>query len=168
MSKLTIFLDMDGVIADFNAHALEHNKFKAGTNEIDCAALDQKWWSSVPVYNGALEFYHELSKYAKVKFLTGPALNPECHGGKAEWISRFDPKRGSLALNDMIICRASDKYLLAQPDRILIDDYKANTDAWNEAGGISFLHKGDFSKTRTELEIYLTKRLNKNKHSMHK
>ncbi len=143
MVKPTIFLDLDGVIADFEGHAHTHDKYHT-TGKLNREALDHQWWSTIPIYDGAREFYKNLQDIGPIKFLTGPMLHSGCHSGKAEWIQNFDEERGKWALRDLIICPSTDKYLLAGPSRILIDDRKNNIADWNEAGGIGILHTGDF------------------------
>lgn len=141
--KVVIFLDLDGVIADFEKHAHDHGKMKpSGTPDWD--SLDREWWTTIPMFKGAKDFCRELKKAAPVKFLTAPTLSPDCFGGKAEWIKN---NFGKWALRDLIICSGDDKELLAGPGRILIDDRLKNVMAWQQAGGIGILHQGDFERT---------------------
>lgn len=157
MEKTIIFLDIDGVIGDFDAHAVNENKYK-DNGKLDHDALDFKWWSTMPVVEGANDFYDTLTNIAEVKFLTGPMVSVDCFGGKAAWISqKFLPQKGKWALTDLIICHSKRKGLLAGPTRILIDDTKANVDAWRQAGGIGIYHEGDFSKTLMLLQKELKK-----------
>ena len=59
---------------------------------------------------------------------------------------------GKWGLNDLIICRAMDKHLLARPNHILIDDRQKNVDEWNAAGGIGILHTGDYADTMARVQ----------------
>jgi len=149
--EFEFFLDMDGVLSDFDAHAKAEGKYTPdGKTLFD--ALDLKWWSSMPVCAGALEFFDGLRKIGPVRQLTAPILNSDCFRGKAEWTVKFRPKSGTYALLDLIICRADDKNLLARPNHILVDDRKKNVDAWIAAGGIGILHEGDFAETRRRID----------------
>lgn len=142
-----IFLDIDGVIADFEAHLETQGKLD-DNGKIKWDELDQDWFSTIPVHDGAQEFHSDLSKLGKVRFLTAPTLSVGCFAGKAQWVSEtFLPKRGKYALMDLIIMHKKSKQLIAQPNRILVDDTEANIDSWNEAGGIGIHHKGDFDET---------------------
>ncbi|TVQ83299.1 MAG: hypothetical protein EA357_06500 [Micavibrio sp.] len=156
MVKPIIFLDLDGVIADFETHAETQGKYHRVTGKLDREALDHQWWSTIPVFDGAQEFYETLQKIGDVKFLTGPMLHSGCHSGKAEWIENFDKNRGKWALRDLIICPAPDKHLLSGPGRILIDDRKNNIADWRLAGGIGILHEGDFDRTLEHVKNALT------------
>jgi len=147
LSERIIFLDIDGVIGDFDAHLDAQGKRKPD-GRIDRDALDFQWWKSMPVFEGAREFHADLQKLAEVKFLTGPMVSVDCFGGKAAWISQtFLPQRGKWALTDLIICHSKRKGLLAGEGRILVDDTLANIEQWQAAGGIGIHHKGDFKAT---------------------
>lgn len=149
-----IFLDIDGVVADFDAHATAHGKYDdKGQPKWD--TLDLAWWKSMPAFNGARAFYDALAKQAPVKFLTAPVPSTDCFTGKAEWVQGFLPERGKFALLDLIICHSKAKQFLAAPRNILIDDRQKNIDEWQAAGGIGILHDGDFAKTLQKLDAAL-------------
>jgi hypothetical protein len=144
---------MDGVIADFNTQAQNHNVLLPDGELInDGHHLDYDWWVSIPAYPGARAFYDQLTAIAPVRFLTGPKPNPGCHAGKAQWIKDFVPERGPGIVKELIICPKRDKWLLAAPGRILIDDREASIKSWRQAGGIGVLHKGDFAATLAEVK----------------
>lgn len=153
-TEIRIFLDLDGVIADFKTHITTQNKLKPD-GEIDWYALDYQWWATMPAFKGARAFYDKLRTWAPVKFLTKPVLNEGCFSGKAAWIKSFVPERGRWALEDLIILPGDTKHLLARPDRILIDDRENNIETWREAGGIGILHTGDFQKTLSKLQTII-------------
>ncbi len=146
-----IFLDLDGVLADFELHAQQEKKYTP-TGKIDYDALDYKWWSTMPAFDGAKEFYDAARKMGVVKFLTGPIANEECFSGKAHWVQTFVPERGKKILKDLIICASADKAYLARPNHILIDDRIDNIKAWQAAGGIGIHHTGDFGETMKKLQ----------------
>lgn len=153
MSEIIIFLDMDGVIADFESHAHAMNKFNAD-GSLNRDALDYAWWSTIPIFDGAQEFYAELKALSTVKFLTGPMIMSDSHHGKADWIINFSPE-GKWGLKDLIICPASNKHYLASPTRLLIDDMPKNIKAWEAAGGVAILHTGDFAKTLEQVKRFM-------------
>ena len=132
---VTIFIDLDGVLADFDTHARAHGKIKAD-GKTDYDALDVEWWRTMPAFDGAVDFLQELKKEGQTKYLTAPMVSPDSHYGKAQWITNFEPGRGKWALMDLIICPGKDKQYLAAADRILVDDRIANVKQWEEAGGV--------------------------------
>lgn len=146
-SKFDIFLDIDGVIADFEDHLDTQGK-RDENGRIKWDELDQQWFSTIPVYEGAQQFHKDLSSLGTVRFLTAPTLSVGCFAGKAQWVSEsFLPKKGKYALSSLMIMAKKDKQLVARPDRILVDDTKANIDSWIEAGGIGIHHTGDYAQT---------------------
>ena len=151
-----IFLDLDGVLADFYLHAHQENKFTAD-GKVDDSKLDYKWWATMPAYEGAKEFYDEARKLGTVKFLTGPIASEECFSGKAHWVREFVPERGKAILKDLIICASGDKAYLARSNHILIDDRASNIKDWEAQGGIGILHTGNFDETLKKLQAAVLK-----------
>lgn len=148
---VTIFIDLDGVLADFDTHARAHGKIKAD-GKTDYDALDVEWWRTMPAYDGAVDFLQGLKKEGQTKYLTAPMVSPDSHYGKAQWIASFEPGRGKWALMDLIICPGKDKQFLAASDRILVDDRIANVKQWEEAGGVGIHHTGDFADTLARVQ----------------
>lgn len=141
-----IFLDLDGVIADFDTHAITTGVRATHEEKPDFKQMDRVWWAEIPVFDGAFKFYKELTLYGKVRFLTAAIMNPGCHSGKADWIITFNDK-GKWALKDLIICPRVDKPLLSMPGRVLIDDNEETIHYWNEAGGYGIHHAGSYADT---------------------
>jgi hypothetical protein len=146
-----IFLDLDGVLSDFDLHKRQEGKTLPG-GATNYNALDYKWWSTMPVFDGAKEFYDAARKLGVVKFLTGPVPHEDCFAGKAHWVRNFVPERGKNILKDLIICSSGDKQFLARPNHILVDDRIANINEWRAAGGIGIHHTGDFAETMKQLQ----------------
>lgn len=145
-----IFLDLDGVVADFDSHADAQDK-KTADGKMNWEALDFEWWITMPAFEGAKIFYDGLKKMAPVTFLTAPVLSEDCFSGKAKWVQNFVPEKGKWILMDLIICPSQDKKNLAASNAILIDDREKNIREWVEAGGIGVHHTGDFTKTLDEV-----------------
>lgn len=150
---------MDGLVADFNRHAIAHNLFQPDGELVnDGQDLTHEWWLSMPEFTGARNFYDNVVDLAKenhvskVMFLTGAKRNAGSYAGKVDWIQKFVPERGNRILYEFITCPKYDKYLMAGPRRILIDDNKKVVDRWIEAGGIGILHEGDYSETLAKLK----------------
>jgi hypothetical protein len=144
---IVIFLDIDGVLSNFEEHLKAKGKAKEdGSPKWD--ELDHAWWSTIPVFQGAKKFYSDLKKLGIVKFLSAPIPDVGSFSGKAEWIqSVFQPERGRFALLNLVLCSAKDKRFLAAPGRILVDDRIKNVREWEAAGGIGVHHKGNFAET---------------------
>jgi len=148
---VTIFIDLDGVLADFDTHARAQGKIKAD-GKTDYEALDVEWWRTMPAFDGAVDFLQDMKKEGQTKFLTAPMVSPDSYYGKAQWIANFDPERGKWALMDLVICPGKVKQFLAAADRILVDDRMDNIQQWEAAGGIGIHHTGDFADTRERVQ----------------
>ena len=156
VNQIRIFLDLDGVMADFDRHANEQEK-RHDNGDMKWDELDHQWWVTMPACEGAKDFYDAVRKMSIVKFLTAPSLDVDSFSGKAGWIQKFLPERGKFALKDLILCSAGDKHCFAKPHHILIDDRIKNIEEWNAAGGIGIHHKGDFKETMKTLELAIEK-----------
>lgn len=143
-----IFVDMDGVLSDFDTHGHAHGKYDA-KGQPKWNELDFNWWATMPAFDGMKEFYADLKTIGNVRMLTSPTLSSECYRGKAEWVEK---QWGKWGLQDLIICRAGDKQFFARPNHILVDDRQKNIDEWVAAGGIGILHKGDYADTMARVQ----------------
>lgn len=135
--KKQIFLDIDGVLADFELHV--KNKFgikisETPKNEVPWASMDHDFYASIPVFDGAKFFYTRLREFP-TKFLSGTLISDGCWSGKAQWV-REQMGRDSWILQDLMLCASNAKFLVAGSNRILVDDREKNIDQWIEAGGI--------------------------------
>jgi 5'(3')-deoxyribonucleotidase len=152
MTERQIFIDLDGVLADFISAA-----FVVHLSHYDPTTYPRMEWSIAKVLGitedqfwqkiDAAEpnFWPKLSPYEwseaivahaqasaeRVAFLSTPSLHPSCHYGKRQWASKYFPKV------ELILCKS--KELLAAPGRILIDDNDGNVTKWRKAGGIGIL-----------------------------
>jgi hypothetical protein len=147
---ITIYLDLDGVLADYFGHAQATGKVDA-QGQLKYSEMDRAWYQTMPACEGAKDFYDAAKKLGIVKFLTGPIMYPDCFSGKADWVMTFVPEKGRDILADLIIAHSKDKQYLAKPRRILIDDRIKNVKQWIAEGGIGIHHKGDFAATLKEL-----------------
>ncbi len=155
MTKL-VYVDMDGVIADFNRgiHAI-HNK----PDIYDLPKSRGIWhpetlWGDMtreemwaPVHADSHNFWAELHKtkeadaiiqmlegvFGSIAILTTPSSDPGCVSGKLEWIKKNFPQYE----NKVIF--AESKYLISGKDRILVDDKDSNIREWETAGGEGIL-----------------------------
>jgi hypothetical protein len=147
-----VFLDMDGVLADFmgGAHKAHGREYDVATYPKGCWEIADHWqmpvdefWAgihAVRYFWELLDFYpwmNELLTLAaehgsEVKLLTSPARSPFCYSGKRAWCDQFIPKG-----IELIICKS--KHLIAGPNRLLIDDGDHNVDPWRKHGGQAIL-----------------------------
>lgn len=145
-----LFLDIDGVLADFVSPAMEaHGKpFDVDTYPSGMWAIEDvlgvtpdafwskfdgyNFWRGLKVYDGAKAFVEELELTFGSKnicLLTSPSKHHDCIRGKKDWIDEHFPQFKKQVLF------GSAKYFCANPSAMLIDDNDNNCDLFEAAGG---------------------------------
>jgi hypothetical protein len=144
-----IYVDMDGVVADFN------KRFRdlSGMNPSDYEAKNGKnafwdfidvkhklaFWVGIPPMQDAQSLIDYVSKH-DYEMLTAPSIKKESLMGKGLWIRNWT-KKGLFPSKPKVNYRAAkEKHKFAAPNHILIDDKKSTIDSWNAAGGVGILH----------------------------
>lgn len=129
---MKIYVDMDGVLADYNKGVVEliTPSFKKSMSH---------FYGDLKMVDGAREMVDILMAYGDVEILTAiPAIGlgvKHAENDKKNWIKdRF----GSLPVHCV---RRKDKKTYATADSILIDNEKRNIKEWTNAGGIGILFK---------------------------
>lgn len=152
-SKIKIYLDLDGVLADFNQRfrdlaGMEPTEFeeKYGKNAfwdfIDEGENKIKFWVGIPVMDGAKELVNFSSQY-DYSILTAPSSKKQSLIGKSVWVKKYT---GDLfpSKPNVIFKKAKNKHLVKpelQKTDILVDDRESTIDNWNAAGGTGILYK---------------------------
>lgn len=160
MTAPRLYLDLDGVFADFDAH------YAAMFGKYDKDIPDAELWGKIhaspsffrdlPMCPGAAEFFREamraysLCDVHDIAILTACPKDNYAHVArqKREWV------REHLSTSVMVLPTAggsSKPLFMHEPGDILIDDFDRNTNAWKAAGGRAILHKGDFGHTKAQL-----------------
>lgn len=139
-----IFLDMDGVIADWEKSAaayLGHIDYsKISWQELIGVAPDL--YANLEVMDGAYEliqFIRSSSQVESVKILTAIPSRvswPQCTDHKREWVKKYfgdiEVLFGPYAKDKQYHCKGIND--------ILIDDSELNIPQWRSRGGIGILH----------------------------
>lgn len=151
-----IFVDLDGVLADFDASLLK--LFGNAPRGIETTARDIEneigsvaFWDKI---READDFYRTLPKMADADvlwegvlkydphptILTGiPSSMPHVPWQKRDWCEQYFPGI------EVITCFSKDKALACQKCDILIDDWAKYRREWEHAGGIFILHESAVS-----------------------
>ena len=147
-----IFLDMDGVLCDFitPAMALHGRAFSPDAwpkGEWDVAKVlgisvrdfwkkismqGELFWVGLKPYPWAHDLVNELLKLDQVIIATAPSRAASCYAGKRAWLMNN-------GFGDLASMFGSEKHLLSQCGRTLIDDGIHNTEAWEKSGGRAVL-----------------------------
>jgi len=152
-SKVKIYLDMDGVVADFDKRftdlaGMSPNEFEAKYGKdlfwdfIDEGDNKVRFWVGIPPMEGAKRLVDYVSKHNYV-MLTAPSIKKQSRLGKLLWIRNHT---GDIfpSKPKVIFKAAKEKHLvkpsLTEKD-ILIDDKASTIDNWNAAGGTGILYQ---------------------------
>lgn len=150
---MRVFVDMDGVLADFEAKKRKHfsnsglDIFEDPFNchkeheKIFWATIREKypdWFLELPVCPGAKKLMEYLRPYNPVILTAIPRLEMEVWRvvyQKQEWGYRYFPNV------PMICCLTRHKKDYAIPQSVLIDDRENTIDSWIKKGGSGILHR---------------------------
>ena len=151
VSAYTIYLDMDGVIADFDQRFMDVSgmtpneyKDKFGMKKF-WDLIDEenkvKFWTGIPLMPGAKELVDYISQY-DYEILTAPSVRKQSKLGKIVWLRKIHadlfpntPKVNFKPAKE----KHQIKSTLTKSD-ILIDDKASTINNWNNAGGTGILH----------------------------
>ena len=120
MSNKLLFLDMDGVIVDLP----EGSSKRWG---------EVGYWKDLQKLPHADHFVDVCLRYYTVHILSSLGGGPSSATGKMLWLDRHYPELREGAI------LTKRKYLLAGPDRILVDDDPSNIFAFTHTGGEAVL-----------------------------
>jgi len=151
-SEYKVYLDMDGVLADFDQRFRDlsgmeprdfENKYgkKAFWNLID-EENKIKFWVGIPLMPGAADLVNAVKNY-DYELLTSPSAKKQSYLGKILWVrnntGNVFPSKPRINFK-----KAKEKHLvkpqLAKTD-ILIDDREDTIGRWNAAGGTGIVYK---------------------------
>ena len=152
MDSFTLFLDMDGVLADYDKHfPLMFGVSHVGMPKKEMWSYvksEPEFFLTIPPFPGMWEFYFSIEHLSPVILTACPASQyAEVARQKRQWIRE--------ALGEHVpvlpVCGSDSKPLfMHKPGDILIDDWGKNCRQWEEAGGIAIKHE-NFDQTIAEL-----------------
>ena len=137
-----LFLDCDGVLADFEAGARKllgtHvRSFEARHGKREFwrrLAKATGFYASLPEMADARELFDAV-EHLKPTILTGLPLGNWAAPQKVRWAAEHFPGV------PIITCMARDKHRHMQPGDVLVDDRATHRAAWEDAGGVFVHHK---------------------------
>lgn len=142
---MTLYLDMDGVLADFDKRAGE--VFGMPPGEFEAKHGEAAFWEAlyaVPDFFYTFDPMPDASLLLEGTAHLGPIVLTGIPRGewaadqKRRWIrEKLDPRFPHL---NVITCRSRDKRLYCKPGDVLIDDRAQYRHLWEEAGGTFILH----------------------------
>lgn len=146
-----LFLDLDGVLADFDggAHVLLKLSAKEFQERHGAGAFWKKLATAPGFYNGLLLLpdAHQLMeavRHLDPIILTGLPIGKWAEPQKRAWVERHFPGL------QVITTRARNKPNYCEAGDVLVDDQLRYADAWEAAGGI-FVHHTSASESLAAL-----------------
>lgn len=146
MIDYDVYIDSDGVIADFNLKSIQafgktaeqfeqKGQFWAALTEYDSTV--EKFFATLPKCIGADDLIKFcVDNFRSVKILTASGFTPkDVKEQKIEWYAKEYP-----SIECIVVNKSPDKAQYASPTAILIDDRSKSIDPWVKAGGIGILH----------------------------
>jgi 5'(3')-deoxyribonucleotidase len=154
MSKRQLYLDCDGVLADFDAGAkailgrpakVYMDRYGAGRFWQQIAHAPD-FYARLPLMPGAMQLF-EAVRHLDPIILTGLPRGNWAAPQKVRWAEEHFPG------TPVITCMAVDKRKHAKAGDVLVDDTLKHRHLWEEAGGV-FIHHVTIEETLQELERY--------------
>lgn len=156
MSNIQLFLDCDGVLADFEAGFLRMTGTDANTFENTYGqsafwariAKSDSFFTNLPAMEQGRELYDAV-KHLRPIILTGTPVGDWSVIQKLRWRDKHYPGV------PMVTCRAKDKRTYCQPGDVLIDDLLKYQPLWESAGGHFIHYTNNAEQTAETLFDYL-------------
>jgi len=152
-----VFVDMDGVLTDFDKHfeTLGFGTVEEAEEETHKRVWrlvkdhgNKEFWSKMPWIHNGKKLWDIVKQYNPT-ILSSPIKDKSCYEGKREWVER------ELGPRVKVILR-SDKESLAHPNALLIDDRSKNIINWKLKGGVGIKHKdNDLESTINQLKKFI-------------
>ena len=155
MSEPKLFLDCDGVLADFDAGVRD----LLGTDATTFAARHGKgefwkrlarhgdFYTSLPKMPDADELFDAV-RHLNPTILTGLPIGQWAAPQKVRWAAEHFPGV------PIITCMARDKHRHMEGADVLVDDSERHMATWEAAGGIYVLHRSARTSIARLAEIY--------------
>lgn len=149
-----LFLDCDGVMADFDSyfetsfgHPSRNFEEKHGANKFwENLQNHDDFYNRLPLMPDAMELFNAV-KHLNPTILTGLPNGDWAEPQKRTWGARHFPQ------TTMICCLSKNKRDHMKPGDVLVDDWLRYRDLWVDAGGI-FIHHTSAEKTLILLREY--------------
>lgn len=162
----TIYIDMDGVVADFNAfigsvlgRPVKWTDRSITPEEWEVVAAIDNVYYHLPLLKDATKLVGYCSQFKdeyRVEFLTAlpsKKLMPEVAGDKQKWVDKYFP---GYKVN--FGPYSTDKWKWCKPGDILIDDRSSNIIDWYEKGkGIGIYYKENITHTLSIIDKVIGK-----------
>lgn len=147
---MTLFVDLDGVLADFDSHyenlfGRRPDKLKHDVNWREVSE-SKDFYANIPPMSDMQELWDVIERFEPIVLTGIPSSVKEAASNKQAWVSKnLGPHV------EIRCCFSREKYKHCQPEDILIDDWEKYRQKWIDAKGIWITHL-DARSTIVELK----------------
>ena len=150
-SKYKVYIDMDGVVSDFDGKLAEISDGRYGNDDTYTKGM---MWTDIYRWDKHVEPYFEslakmkgadalvgfiTSNFENVSFLSAGGSTPKDNvQQKKNWVAKNFP-----GMDVIVVGTSAQKAVYANPMSILIDDRDKSIDPWRRAGGFGILYKNN-------------------------
>jgi 5'(3')-deoxyribonucleotidase len=150
MKNITLYLDMDGVLADFNKEYTKFDHDKSDRKKFRSAVIDHKIFEKLDFMPDTQELLNHVAKLhgVTIEILTSmgthdPFQANEAKSQKLKWLTEKNiPYKANFVHNKQ------EKAKYATPTSILIDDSAGCIGPFDAAGGRGILHSNSSETIR--------------------
>lgn len=149
-SKQTLYLDVDGVLANWTKDVLRLFNRTETEEECNrwnffdgwCSSVEEFWsvldntpgfWESLELYPWSIDLYEALCQNYHVYICSSPSRDPNCWSGKITWLKE------KMGIKSSKVVLTNHKYLLAKSNTLLLDDSTSNLLNFQTYGGKGIL-----------------------------
>lgn len=153
--EYTLYLDMDGVLADFDYCWDYYKGSPNNSSSVWEKAIKEKMFEKLPLCEHAEEFMKELNKLPiKIEILGslgGIRFSKQVKEQKLKWLEDNDIK-----YTPNFVVHRSLKKNYAGAFKILVDDLVSNVNEFNEANGYGIVYKDEqWKKVLKEIKHHI-------------
>lgn len=142
MNTITLYLDMDGVLADFNKEYVKYDPKKADRKKFRSAVMDDKIFEKLDFMPDTQELLNHVSRLngITIEILTSMGTHDPFQGSAAKMQKLNWLKSKNIPYKANFVREKKEKSQYATPNSILIDDSIGCITPFKEAGGRGILH----------------------------
>jgi hypothetical protein len=140
---MRIYLDLDGVMADFDTHFIDY--FGVDPQSLDDDVMWKminsyhEFYANLPLMKDAAELFSALEDYNVTILTACPRSNyKNAAMQKRAWVRKHLSKDITIL---PMMGGVNKAMFMHEPGDVLIDDMAKNCKAWEELGGVAIVHK---------------------------
>lgn len=139
---ITLYLDMDGVLADFNKEYMKLDPNKTDRKRFRSAVIDDKIFEKLDFMPDAAELLNHVSRLngINIEILTSMGTHDPFQGNSAKYQKLNWLQAKNIPYKANFVREKKEKAQYATPTSILIDDSIGCITPFNEKGGHGILH----------------------------